>query len=320
MRYIPFLLALSLAPAALAQPCDPSHTGDGEVCPDTTDWRRYLPLEMGNAWQYRYESGGPSFSFGYEVVGEEEIDGTTHYLIRECRLWSGGGATTCFGPFAVRYGAEAVLVRYDQDGGGDEVNYGPWLSEVFCPLGASFGETELGCSDFLAFGSVTGAYGEGYALDDEIVGDTRKTFDDGMEVQGRGVFVAGVGLVAEAGRDTFRLVYARLGEVEHGTPIFGFPTAGEPDAGQPTASAITQVFPNPTRGAAQAQYALAAPQAVTLDLVDLLGRVVRSTEMGRQPAGAHDVRIDTGGLRAGLYVLRLRGDAGAEATRRVVVL
>jgi hypothetical protein len=70
----------------------------------------------------------------------------------------------------------------------------------------------------------------------------------------------------------------------------------------------------------RAQYALGAPQAVALELVDLLGRRVRSVEVGPQPAGAHDVRLDLGGLRAGLYVLRLRGDAGGEATQRIVVI
>jgi hypothetical protein len=57
-----------------------------------------------------------------------------------------------------------------------------------------------------------------------------------------------------------------------------------------------------------------------LELIDLLGRRVRETELGPQPAGAHDLRLDLGGLRPGLYVLRLRGDAGAEATQRVVVV
>lgn len=97
-------------------------------------------------------------------------------------------------------------------------------------------------------------------------------------------------------------------------------TESETDAAQPTATGFTALYPNPARGAVQAQYALGASQVVTLELIDLLGRRVRSVEIGRQAAGAHDVRIDTGGLRPGLYVLRLRGDAGAEAMRRIVVV
>lgn len=38
-------LFFSLAAALAAQPCDPSETD--EVCPDTTDWHRYFPLDVG---------------------------------------------------------------------------------------------------------------------------------------------------------------------------------------------------------------------------------------------------------------------------------
>lgn len=154
-----------------------------------------------------------------------------------------------------------------------------------------------------------------------VLGDTRKTFVDGL--QGSGSVVAGVGYVGYTNVDTDEtetLIYTRLDGVEYGARAFLFPTAGEPAVAQPTATAFTEVFPNPALGEVQAQYALGAPQTVTLELIDLLGRRVRSAELGRQTAGAHDVQIDTGGLRPGLYVLRLRGDAGAVATRRVVVM
>ena len=51
MRWAPALVLFLLAPAALAQPCDPAQTG--EACADTTDWHRYFPLEVGNVWHYR---------------------------------------------------------------------------------------------------------------------------------------------------------------------------------------------------------------------------------------------------------------------------
>jgi len=138
-----------------------------------------------------------------------------------------------------------------------------------------------------------------------------------------------VRLYAEIGPITFedeyhpeptRLVHARIDGVEYGSLAFVFPTSSEPDVAQPVATGFTAAFPNPARGVMQAEYSLAEPQTVTLELIDLLGRRVRETELGPQPAGEHDVRIDLGGLRPGLYVLRLRGDAGAEATRRVVVV
>jgi hypothetical protein len=134
---------------------------------------------------------------------------------------------------------------------------------------------------------------------------------------------AGIGPVEyedELHPEATRLVYANVDGAEVGTPVFDFPTPSEPGAGPRAATAFTDVFPNPARRAVQAHYTLGAPQTVTLDLVDVLGRRVRSVEMGPQPAGEHEVRLDLGGLRAGLYVLRLRGDAGAGATQRIVVV
>jgi hypothetical protein len=154
-----------------------------------------------------------------------------------------------------------------------------------------------------------------------LVGDTRKHI--GTPVFTGTTYYARLGpveYVDEYHPEATRLVFARIDGKEFGTSVFAFPTPNEPNAAQPISTSFKEVFPNPARGAMRAQYALAAPQSVTLELVDLLGRCVRLAEVGPQPAGTYDVRFDLGGLRAGLYVLRLRGDAGAEAARRIVVV
>jgi hypothetical protein len=142
-------------------------------------------------------------------------------------------------------------------------------------------------------------------------------------IGGTATYISGIGLTKREYEQPifeFDLSFARIDDVEYGTPVFVFPTPNEPGAAQPLTTAFTDVFPNPARGAMRAQYTLGAPQTVTLELVDLLGRRVRSVEMGPQPEGSYDMRLDLGGLRAGLYVLRLRGDAGAGATQRIVVV
>jgi hypothetical protein len=303
--------------------CDPAEAGD-VMCPDTTDWRRYLPLEVGNAWQYHVDRPiETDYDHGTEIVGETEIDGERYFLARVCTK-PRFGDLTCRDPLPVRYDeASRTVVRRFINTVSGEVDFSPFQVSDYdlqpCPLDAPFGQGEQDCSSFgeVLWYSVSGAYGVGY----EGIGDTRKRFDDGL--QGWIELVAGLGPVGADNVDSGtreNFLYARVGGEEAGTPAFVFPTAGEPGTAQPVATAFTEVYPNPARGAVQAQYALGAPQAVTLELIDLLGRRVRSEEVGRQAAGMHDVRLDMGGLRPGLYVLRLRGDAGAEATRRVVVL
>ena len=302
--------------------CDPADAGD-IACPDTTDWRRYLPLEVGNQWQYHVDRFiETDFDFGYEVTGEEVIDGEPHYLVRYCRLSDFGTEFSCSDPVPVRYDEEnRGVVRRNQAEDGS-ISYTKYIVP-FCPLDSAFGsDQEADCFELGGiYLSVSGEYGSGVVVGGDVLGDTRKTYNDGL--QGYGSVVAGVGYTGYTNVDTDEaetLIYTQLDGVEYGARAFVFPTADEPGAAQPVTTAFTEVFPNPARTSVQAQYALGAPQAVTLELIDLLGRRVRAAELGRQGAGAHDVEIDTAGLRPGLYVLRLRGDAGAKATQRIVVL
>lgn len=63
---------------------------------------------------------------------------------------------------------------------------------------------------------------------------------------------------------------------------------------------------------------LAAPSEVSVSLVDMLGRTVEQTGARRLGAGAHQVRLGAG-LPAGVYVWRVRTDAGVETGRLTVV-
>ena len=99
----------------------------------------------------------------------------------------------------------------------------------------------------------------------------------------------------------------------------GVPTAGEdtPGADGP-AFALDAVFPNPTAGRATVRYTLDAAADVRLDAYDVLGRRVAVLAEGPQATGAHEATLDTAGLPAGVYVLRLTAGART-ATARVTV-
>jgi hypothetical protein len=300
--------------------CDPAEVEEDVVCPDTTDWRRYFPLAVGNKWQYELSKfcgveGFPACRSGSEIVGSEIMEGTEYFLIRRCTEGL-DGEVSCGEARPIRYDEElrTVVVRAE-----DGMTY-PYLGLCLAlPFGDSIECSIDGENGFEWY--VSGQYG---AIFDLGVGPTLVGTTKGFDSLGGGVsYFAGIGKTfsqGDASEISESLVYARIDGVEYGTPEFTFPTSSEPEAAQPVVTGITAAFPNPARDAMQTQYTLADPQTVTLELIDLLGRRVRETELGPQPSGAHDLRLDLGGLRPGLYVLRLRGDAGAKATRRVVVV
>jgi photosystem II stability/assembly factor-like uncharacterized protein len=87
----------------------------------------------------------------------------------------------------------------------------------------------------------------------------------------------------------------------------------------PASVTLEQNFPNPFSATAVIRYGLPDPCSVTLRVFDLLGRELRSMQLGSQSAGLHTVRLDASGLSDGTYVYRL--EAGASAVdRRMTVL
>lgn len=299
--------------------CEPDDLESGEVCPDTTNWQRYFPLEVGNRWQYRVDRFiEPDYVHGTEIVGETEIDGESYVLARRCAQGASEDEPTCGEPVPIRYDeTDRVVVRRFEDSEGN-VSFRPYHTSDFGgpqPLDAPFGAGMVeGCSCFL---DVSGAYGVGF----EGLGDTEKTFDDGF--QGTVTLVAGVGVVdSESGKNDFfeTLVYARVGGAQVGSPPFEFPTAGE-DEGLPLAqSGFTALFPNPARETATARYTLGTAHSVTLAVLDVLGRRVRTLNPGRQVAGPHEVHVETSALPAGLYLLQLRSDDTVLAAQRLAVV
>ena len=90
--------------------------------------------------------------------------------------------------------------------------------------------------------------------------------------------------------------------------------AGAPDAGGVALTA----FPNPAAAAATVRFTLDAAQDVRLEAFDVLGRRVALLAGGPQAAGPHEVSLDTSGLPAGVYVLRLSAGAETQTTRLTV--
>ena len=79
------------------------------------------------------------------------------------------------------------------------------------------------------------------------------------------------------------------------------------------------VFPNPAQGESTVTYqVLGGAQAVSVRVTDLLGREVRLLLDKKQSAGFHELKVATGDLAVGVYLLKVQvGDK--VATRRLAV-
>ncbi len=79
------------------------------------------------------------------------------------------------------------------------------------------------------------------------------------------------------------------------------------------------LYPNPFAGATQLRFELARPARVQLLVSDALGRHVATVQAGKLAPGAHTVRWNGAGQRAGLYFFQLQFDGQPAGTRAGVL-
>jgi hypothetical protein len=97
-----------------------------------------------------------------------------------------------------------------------------------------------------------------------------------------------------------------------------YATAGDDGPGGDVG--LGQPFPNPARGRVTVPLTLGREGAVTVTVIDALGRAVAVLHDGPLPAGAHTLTWDAARtLASGVYVVRLDGAAGASSRRVLVV-
>jgi uncharacterized lipoprotein YddW (UPF0748 family) len=90
--------------------------------------------------------------------------------------------------------------------------------------------------------------------------------------------------------------------------------------GRATAATATlePAFPNPFSESTQISFRLAAASEVTVQVLDVTGRVVSRLSQGRLNAGPHRFTLSAGTLPAGLYVVRLT-TAGSTYQQKVML-
>ncbi|MFH0867005.1 MAG: T9SS type A sorting domain-containing protein [Bacteroidota bacterium] len=81
---------------------------------------------------------------------------------------------------------------------------------------------------------------------------------------------------------------------------------------------LSQNQPNPSNGSTMIQYELQNAGNVTLEIYDLTGRLVVSSDEGKQNAGQHNILIDSEKLNEGAYYYSLKAD-NHRLTKKMVV-
>lgn len=296
---------------ALLRDLQALRSGDDPV-PDTTDWRRYFPLDIGNQWQYRWRFIDQNGNWGYRdwglrVVADTVVSGTEYRVVERCSYNEGQDEASCPFKDLVRYEEEgAMLVNLEQD---YEFRWG----FMPCGLDADF-NTSVECP-----GGGMGYYiiGENdYSLNlppNVIEPVVYKQFLSFSSID----VVHGIGPIYydfEAAADVDWLMWARIDGVEFGTPRFVFPTSSdEPPLRKPGVS--VEAWPNPFREHVTVAFSLTEAAPVVVELVDVLGRVVVRRDLGVLPAGEHREAVGAAALPSGSYVVRVHRGAESVTTR-----
>lgn len=117
-----------------------------------------------------------------------------------------------------------------------------------------------------------------------------------------------------------------VGEREVGASLYGFL---DPNVIIETASATGPsrdgfralgTAPNPATDRTQVRFTLDRSADVTVEVFDVLGRLVQTIDGGIQIAGTRAITVDTAGLSTGAYIYRVRLDDGAAVTGRMMVV
>jgi hypothetical protein len=77
------------------------------------------------------------------------------------------------------------------------------------------------------------------------------------------------------------------------------------------------LLPNPSANDMQLRFGLENPADVTLEMADITGKIIRLERLGTLSSGQHLIDIEREGVKAGLYLIRLRTDNGFKVIRAV---
>ena len=101
-----------------------------------------------------------------------------------------------------------------------------------------------------------------------------------------------------------------------GTALLLTNTLGIEDS--PVDIATFNIYPNPAVDQVSVTFELKSKERVVIEMVDISGRIVKSTDLGKKDAGIYQERINVEGLTSGMYLLNIRTDNGS-VTKKLFV-
>jgi len=107
-------------------------------------------------------------------------------------------------------------------------------------------------------------------------------------------------------------------ELNYALKVLGGMTGVEEKPGNYAGPVIQQIRPNPCTASTGISYYLPSASRVTIEVVDVGGRVVCTLSEGLKQSGPHNVTWNTHGIAPGLYVCRLTS-SGQRCSARIIV-
>ena len=256
----------------------------------------YFPLEVGNAWEYE-ELFGSDDVIRMDVPKDTLIEGRQYFILERTEYDGSTGQGYQF-RFPVRFDTLRSTVVYWSSFSEEESMtvfipcpfIGDLNEEVEC-IGAEWGYvtmvTDEGVLDFEPDTTVTGVHARQYELS-----------------HGLYRYAAGFGEVYNEPENgyPYRITYCQVGSEEFGIEQYPVASEGDPET---TEVARVAVWPNPTHGTVTVGLSLSEPARISVEAVDVLGRVVHRTGMVDRLRGRHELHLDLSELLPGAYYIRV---------------
>lgn len=96
------------------------------------------------------------------------------------------------------------------------------------------------------------------------------------------------------------------------TSVISSPTA-------PVYFTLDQNYPNPFNNITQVTFSLSSPEAVQLEVMDILGRTVAILQSGLLQSGPHRYSFDASQLPGGIYLCRLRTRVSSQSVKMILL-
>ena len=294
-----------------------------QVIRDTTDWRDYYRLQVGNTWEYKtecclYQPSDPTYQ-RREVIADTLINSQEYFVLRT-QNFDASLEVQSSGRGYLRYDttrSAIVLLIMTDTSQTEQVWPEPTLT---CNLSADFGSM-IDCGAGAVY--VSGGYDNFFiSLEPEgILGTAWKSFSQPGSGWGIG-FNNGsgdwdIGADFEAGYSR-TLIYLRLDDKAYGSSEVATSTTNMAEF--PDKFEIISIYPNPFMDHATVTYHLPVAEDVKLEIINVLGQRVRREYIGFRPAGMHHYRLSGTSLPSGIYFVRFSTGSGFWSIKQVITI